>query len=385
MTQSLLLAACLTLVGTAILYNLAVLIAALRFHQSAIRNPKSAITFAPPVSVFKPVCGAADHLYSSLACFCLQDYPEYEVLFCLPQGDDPAGAVVRKLQQDFPKLPIRLLVADRFYGTNRKVDSLDKMHREMRHDYMVISDDDITVGPDYLGSVMAEFQDPQVGLVTCPYRGKPGGTLASVFEAVGITGEFFCGVLMARLLEGIRFAMGATMATHKKMLEAIGGFPAIADYHGDDYELGRRVAEMGHRCVLSHYVVDTLLPADTWRSMLLHQFRWVRVQASARPKGHFGLILTYGSIFAVAALAVAPANYLPLVWSMAAVWLAFRLAAAWTVGVGLLSDSTLRRNWFLIPFRELLTAAIWAASLFFKKITWKGEKYISAGGKLIRI
>ena len=132
MTQYLLLAACLTLVGTAILYNLMVLFAARHFHQSAIRNPQSAIPFAPPVSVFKPVCGAADHLYSSLACFCRQDYPQYEVLFCMPESGDPAGAVVRKLQQDFPKLPIRLLAADRFYGANRKVNSLDKMHREMQ-------------------------------------------------------------------------------------------------------------------------------------------------------------------------------------------------------------------------------------------------------------
>ena len=377
------LAICLFFVATAIVYNLLVVIAALRYRrQSAICNLQSAIP-PPPVSIFKPLKGAAPHLYDCLASFCRQDYPEYEILCCVADPVDPGTGVVQKLQRDFPERSIRLLTVDRRYGANQKVNSLDKMHREMRYPYMLISDDDIVVGPDYLRHVMAELADPQVGVLTCPYRGKPGGTVASLWEALGITGEFFCGVLAARMLEGVKFAMGSTMGCRKELLEAVGGFPVFADYLADDFELGSRVADLGHRGMLSRYVVDTMLPADTWGSMIRHQFRWIRSQASSRPKGHFGLILTYGSIFAVIALCLAPAS--PAVWTVAATWAVARIAAGWTVGAGALDDPTMRRFFWLLPVRELLTVALWAASLIFKTVYWRGESYRLEGGKMVRI
>ena len=379
LASSLLLGFCLTFVITAIIYHLLVLAAAAHFR----RERKPGASFTPPVSVLKPVRGAEPDLYPCLATFCRQDYPEYEVLCCVEDREDPAGPAVLQLQKDFPNVPIRLLVADRSYGTNQKVNSLDKMYREMRHEYLVISDDDISVGPDYLRHIMAECGDPQVGVVTCPYRGRPGGTLASRFEAVGIAGEFFSGVLVARLLEGIRFAMGSTMVTRKELVAAMGGFPVLADYQNDDFELGSRLARLGYRGVLSHYVVDTLLPADTWRSMLRHQFRWMRGQACSRPKGHLGLIFTYGSVFLLGALALRPGS--PAVWWVGGVWLALRLLSAWMAGVVNLKDPTLRRHWFLVPPRELLTVGLWAASLFYKKIIWKGQQYIIVRGKMIRI
>ena len=376
------LAICLFFVGTAIVYNLLVIIAARRYlRQSAICNLQSAIT--TPVSIFKPLKGATPHLYDCLASFCRQDYPEYEILCCVAEADDPAVGVVQKLQSDFPGVSIRLLFVDRRYGANQKVNSLDKMNREMRYSYMLISDDDIVVGPGYLRHVMSEMSDPQVGVLTCPYRGKPGGTTASLWEALGITGEFFCGVFVARMLEGVRFAMGSTMGCRKELLEAVGGFPVFADYLADDFELGSRVAGLGHRGMLSRYVVDTILPADTWSSMIRHQFRWIRSQASSRPKGHFGLILTYGSVFAVTALLLAPSSL--VVWAVAATWAVARMAAGWTVGAGALDDPTMRRYFWLLPVRELLTVALWAASLIFKTVYWRGESYRLEGGKMVRI
>lgn len=371
---------CLAFLITAIIYNALVIIAAVVFRKSAIRNLQS--TIPPPVSVLKPLRGVAHDLYPCLASFCRQDYPEYEILCCVESLDDAAVPVVQKLQRDFPNVPIRLLAVDRFYGANLKVNSLDRMVREMRHEYLAISDDDTSVGPDYLRHIMAELGDERVGVVTCPYRARPGGTAASRMEAVGITGEFFCGVLVARLLEGIRFALGSSMATRKELVEAIGGFPAMADYQADDFELGSRIAGLGYRNVLSSYVVELRLPADTWRSMIEHQYRWMRGQASSRPKGHLGLIFTYGSIFFLAALVLAPASH--AVWWLGGTWLALRLGAAWMVGVVNLKDPVLRRYLFLVPPRELLTFGLWAASLFYRKVTWKGRRYVTANGKMIR-
>jgi ceramide glucosyltransferase len=363
-----------------IAYNLLVLEAARRYRGQAMHDAGAEL---PPVSIFKPLRGAEPHLYDCLASFCRQDYPQYEVLCCAADPGDPAVAVVQRLQKDFPGVPVRMLFVDRSYGTNQKINSLDKMYREMRHQYLLISDDDVRVGTDYLRRVMAELADPQVGVLTCPYRGRPGGTLASLFEALGIAGEFFCGVFMARMLEGVNFAMGSTMGCRKDRLEAVGGFTAFADYLADDFELGARIAEQGHPGRLSSYVVDNLLPADSWGSMIRHQFRWIRSQASSRPKGHLGLILTYGSVFALLAAVLAPAS--PLVWAMTGGWLAARMASGWTVGAGTLGDPTARRYFWLLPVRELLTAGIWGASLIFKTVYWKGQPYRLEGGKMVRI
>lgn len=367
---------CLLMAGIACVYYLLVIVAALRFRST----PEPPLDFTPPVSVFKPLHGLERDIYEVLAGFCRQDYPEYEVLFGVGNEEDPAVEVVRRLQQDFPRLSIRLLIADRRYGTNHKVDSLDKMHREMRYQFLAISDSDMRVGPDYLRHIMAPFRDPQVGLVTCFYRGEQGGTLPSVFEAIGTSGEFHASAMVARMLEGVKFAFGSTTATRKELVEAIGGFPVLADYQGDDYEIGNRVARLGRMVVISPYVVDTVLPADTWRSMIQHQFRWVRSAAGSRPKGHAGLIFTYGLPFALAALALAPHS--GAAWTLAGTWLVLRLASAWVVGVVVLNDPVLKKYLLLVPARDLVSFGLWLASFFYKRITWKDERFRLDKGKM---
>ncbi len=365
------------LLAAAIIYNLIVIWAAEDFRrQPAAPGPAT----SPAFSIFKPLRGNDPWLYDCLATFCRLDYPEYELLFCAADADDPALDVARRLQQDFPAVPIRVFTADRRHGANRKVDNLDKMLREMRHEILVISDDDIYAPPDYLRRLAAEIAPAEVATVTCPYRGRPGGTFASTMEALGIAGEFFGGAFVARKMEGVRFAMGSTIAVRKSRVEEIGGFPALADYLADDYELGARLAARGYRNVMHTMIVDTQLPPDTWSSMLAHQFRWMRTQAISRPGGHLGLGATYGSLWSLVLLAAKPEW-----WPLAALWAGSRCAACWWAGARTLDDPTVRRWWWLAPVRELLTAALWVASLVRRTVVWRGERYRADRGKMVRV
>jgi len=364
----------LALLAAAIAYNLVVIWAAESFRREPL--PAAPAVF-PAISILKPLRGSSPWLYDCLASYCRLDYPEYELLCCTARADDPALEVVRRLQAEYPR--VRLFVADRSYGTNGKIDNLDKMYREMRHDILVVSDDDIIAPPDYLRRLAAELQD-DAGVVSCPYRGRPGSTAASVFEALGIAGEFFGGVFVTRKMEGLRFALGSTMMMRKARVEEIGGFPALADYLADDYELGARIAARGHRNVLSRVVVDTQLPSDSWGTMLAHQFRWMRTQAISRPAGHVGLGVTYGSLWSIGALALTGRAALPLVLA----WIVARCLTCWWTGVRVLADPTVRRWWWLAPVRELLTASLWAISLFRRTVTWRGERYRTVGGKMFR-
>ena len=215
--------------------------------------------FSPPVSVLKPLEGLEHEAYENLASFCRQDYPEYEILFAVDDGRDPAIPIIEKLISDFPSVPIRLLVGSGTPGSNNKVAKLCRLGREARHELLVVSDSDIRVKPDYLRRVVSPFRDPSVGAVTCLYVGMTEPNLWSELEDLNLTSDLLASMLVARKLEGMNFALGATMAVTRSRLAEIGGFEALADCAADDHELGRRIAARGYRVELAPCAVQTLL------------------------------------------------------------------------------------------------------------------------------
>src|SRR5262249_23361317 len=227
-------------------------------HDARSRRPSA----APPVTILKPLRGIDPQMYESFRSHCVQDYPEYEIIFGVSEADDPAVEAVEQLVREFPGCKIRLLVCPEVLGNNRKTSNLVQMLAFARYDHILINDSDIFVTPDYLKRVMAPFARPEVGMVTCPYRGIAAHTLGSRLESIGISTDFIAGVLAARQIEGgIHFALGSTLAMTREALEAIGGLRPVVDYLADDFELGCRIAKAGYEVVLADIVVETHLPA----------------------------------------------------------------------------------------------------------------------------
>src|SRR5713101_7592651 len=250
--------------------------------------------FVPPVSILKPLKGTDPEMYESFRSQCLQDYPEYEIIFGVSDPRDPAAELVERLKKEFPQRSIRLMVCPMNLGTNTKVSNLAQMLAVARYEYLIVNDSDIRVEPDYLRRVVAPLADPKVGMVTCLYRSVAGPTLGSRLESIGISTDFSAGVLAARQLErGIRFGLGSTLAFRRRDLEAIGGFEALADYLADDYELGRRIAEHNLKVALSESVVETYLPPYNLSGFFSHQLRWARTIRTSRPGGYAGLLFTF--------------------------------------------------------------------------------------------
>jgi ceramide glucosyltransferase len=211
----------------------------------------------PPVSILKPLKGTDPEMYLSLRSHCVQDYPDYEIIFGISDPNDPALAIVEKLQREFPTRTINLVPCEQKLGAKGKVSSLAQMVHAANHDFLLVNDSDIRVGPDYLRTTMTELQEPYIGLVTCLYRGVPAHTIASRIESLGISTDFMAGVLAAWQLErGLQFGLGATLAFRRSDLEAIGGFEAFVDYLADDYELGRRIFERNRKIRLSQAPVS---------------------------------------------------------------------------------------------------------------------------------
>jgi ceramide glucosyltransferase len=338
----------------------------------------------PPVSILKPLKGIDPEIYESFRSHCLQDYPEYEIIFGLSDPNDPAIESVKELQREFPTRRIELVVSPKIMGANVKVSNLAQMLTQARYGYLIVNDSDIRVEPGYLRRVTAPLADSRVGLVTCLYRGVAGATLGSRLEGLGISTDFCPSVLAARLVEGgIRFGLGSTLAFRRADLEKIGGFTSFVDYLADDYELGKRIAGLGLTVRLSEIVVETYLPSYGLRDFFAHQLRWARGVRDARAGGYLGLVFTFGLMWALLAL-VASGGAL---WALStlAVTLSLRLAVALVVGRGVLQDGQVVKNAWLIPLRDLLAAGVWIVSLAGQTVTWRGDRFHLKNGKLSRI
>ena len=366
------------------IYYLICLRAAWSFIREQIVGGVRTIEFVPAVSILKPLKGTDPDMDESFRSHCLQEYPEYEIVFGVSDADDPAVETVKQLQRDFPGCKIKCLACPAILGANVKVSNLAQMLGTASYDYLIVNDSDIRVESDYLRRVMAPLADKSVGMVTCLYRGLPAPTLGSHLEALGISTDFCAGVLAARQLEGaIRFGLGSTLAFRRADLARIGGFESFVDFLADDYELGRRLTDLGLRVVLSDVVVETHLPAYDLRSFLAHQLRWARGVRDARSGGYIGLVSTYGLMWAL--LAVIAAHGVPWSWGVLGVTVLLRLVVALAVGKSVLQDAHLLKNLWLLPLRDLIAVAVWIVSFTGHTVTWRGDRFELKNGRLIRI
>jgi ceramide glucosyltransferase len=336
------------------------------------------------VSILKPLRGTDPEMYESFRSHCLQDYPEYEIIFGVSAANDPAIPLVEQLQAEFPQRAIRLMICRERLGANTKVSNLAQMVRQARYEYLIVNDGDIRVEPDYLRRVLAPLAAPTVGLVTCLYRGVANSTLGSRLEAVGISTDFAAGVLVAQTVEhGISFGLGSTLAFRRRDLQAVGGFEAIVDFLADDYQIGSRIAALGLTVKLSDIVVETFLPRYTPRGFLDHQLRWGRAVRDSRFWGYVGLGLTFGLPWA--ALALICAKGAGWAWALLACAAVLRMVVAIVVGKFVLRDRQLFRWLSLVPVRDIFALFVWMASFAGHKILWRGDRFRLENGKLIRI
>jgi ceramide glucosyltransferase len=362
-------------------YYLLSMVAGFRFFSRS-RAPEPGELL--PVSIMIPLHGADFKAYQNYAELSRQDYPEYQIVFGVRDSTDSSIPIVKKLIADFPNRDIALVVSDKVIGQNLKVSNLQNMLARVKHEQIVIVDSDIRVRRDYLRAVLAPLSDPRVGLVTCLYRAAEPPDFASKLEAVGITAEFAAGVLMAWMLEGMRFGLGSTMATTRTRLEAIGGFPVLADYLADDFMLGNLIEKDGYEVRLSHHVVETAMHPSGFRGMMRHQMRWGRSTRISRPMGYLGLILTYGTSLALLNVAVTRASTFSLVLLVCT--LVIRLTMGWMIGVHWLHDRVLEKHFWLLPIRDLLSFLIWCISWVGRRVEWRGRVFeVARDGKMIQV
>ena len=353
-------------------------------HAAAHRTP-AADADLPPVTLLKPVHGAEPRLYENLESYFLQDYPNFEIVFGARSIDNDALRTVDALRAKYPNVATRVILSGEPKWHNAKVFSLDKMIASSMNSHFVITDSDILVKPNFLRNIIPPLSDPRVGCVTAMYEGIPAPEFWSTLEALGMSVEMPSGVLVADMLEGMKFALGAVMAVRRDSLRAIGGIRATSDYYSDDFVLGNLIAQAGYKVVLSHVKVGHVLASRTFTRTFGDQLRWMQSTRHSRPKGHFGTGLTFATPFGILGLMAAGAmGYWTIGWSLFAwAWLSRTLQSAIVGGLVIRDKRALALCW-LYPVRDLLGFFTWVGSYTSSTFEWRGELYrFTAGGRIV--
>lgn len=362
-------------------YYAAALAAMLLSPRDSSRGPTGS-NACRPVSVLKPAFAAGEEFADLLRSHAAQDGPQFEILVGARAADTHATAAVRQVQEQFPDLRIELVECpDAPPGVNGKVEVVERLARHARYRTLVVTDSDIRVPSHYLVTVSEELSDPRTGLVTCLYRAAPGAGIASRLQAMRINSEFAAQVLLARWLQGMRFAMGSTLAMRSETLDEIGGFRPLRRVIGDDYHLGASIAARGLGVEVSSVAVSTQLPAkDGWSESWQRELRWSRTIRKQRPMGHAGLVVTFGTIWASSAL-VAGTIELKI---LGAACLVLRFAAAKVAASQTGSEVTMR-DLLLLAVSDAWACAAWVGSYFGNCVWWAGRRFrLGRHGRILR-
>lgn len=363
------------------IYYLIVLYSSWRFFRSVPPAAPANSSFTPPISNLKPVRGLDPDAYENYASFCRQDYPDYEIIFCVGEDGDPALPVIEQLIRDFPQRQIRVLFGSGRVATNDKVAKLVRLTGEARHEYLVISDSDVRVEANYLRTVIAPLADANVGAVTCFYVSTGDHTFTEHLQTVGMISDFYPGILVARQLDGVKFALGPTIATTRARLAEFGGYQSLENGPADDLLVGRLIAEHGHEVRLLNYFILTVADYASLRDLFLKRLRWLVVMRHLRPWGHLGLIFTLGLPWSLAAIAIHPTAGVALAYLGA--YIGLRAAMTWLIGIHGLKQSAMWKEMILIPAWDAMAFLVWLVSFTRSTVRWRGGNYYIRDGRLV--
>ena len=376
----------LLLTLTPLLYYALSIFSSWKFFDSAGRSsPRNTREpeFTPPVSILKPVRGSDPDAYENFASLCVQDYPDYEIVFCIDGPEDPVYSVITQLRSDFPDTRIRVLFGSRSNAPNDKVAKLGRLTDEAEHEYLVINDSDVRVRPDYLRTLVAPLADPATGAVTCFYLQSGDVAFTQHLQTISMVSEFYAGILTDWKLEDVKFTLGPTIATTRERLMGFGGYESIDDRPADDLLVGQLIAKQGYKVELLPYCIQVVADYGSVRDLLHKRLRWIIEMRSIRPWGHFGLLFTQGLLGLALAMFIAPSA--AVVFGYFALYLAMRVAMTWIIGIRGLGRRDLWTKLWMVPLWDLAALCLWFASFAVHRFRWRGGEYEIRHGLLIPV
>jgi ceramide glucosyltransferase len=362
------------------IYYFLALYSSWQFFRSAKKSSEP-LDYTPPVSNLKPIRGLDAEAHENFASYCNQDYPDYELLFGIGDGDEAVMEVIEKLKREFPQRRIRVVHVSGHAAANDKVMKLARLVSEAQNEVLVMNDSDVRVRPDYLRSVVAPLRNPKVGAVTCLYVSTHEHTFIQKLQSIGMFCDFYPGIMVAWQLDGVKFAFGQTIVTTRTHLAGFGGYRALENRPADDLLVGRLVAEQGFEVELLPYAVETVADFRSFNEFFFKRLRWMTVMRHMRPWGHVGLIFTQGLAWSLAAVAIHPTPLTALFYFGG--YFCIRMVMTWLIGVWGLKQKGIWNKMALVPVWDAWALLIWLLSFGRRSIRWRDINYHIRGGMLV--
>ena len=340
-------------------------------------------SYLPPISILKPINGIENGIYENFISYCKQDYPAYQILFGVSNSNDPAIDIVKKIMNTFPQKDIELVICDNGIGANPKISNLNNIYKKAKYDIILTNDSDTRVSSDYLRRVVSPLHDQNIGLVTCVYRENITNNIISLIESISINHDFLPSIMVAQRVENLSYSFGVTIATRRDILDNIGGFKELADYLAEDFHLGEKISEAGHKLCLSNYIVDVIPEERSFVNFFSHQLRWAKTIKACRPMGHFfSAFFKYGIASSLAYLLISTLSPFSII--LFVTFLSVRIISASIISLKYTKDK--KSTLLLLPINDIISFIIWCVSFSEKKVTWRGSKFkLKKGGKIEKI
>jgi ceramide glucosyltransferase len=337
----------------------------------------------PPVTILKPVCGVEKNLKNNLRSACLQDYPEFQIVFSVQDPRDPVIPLVREIEEEFGRKKVSIAIEDRQAGPNGKINNLLGGLSHARYDTLVISDSDAHLESNYLKAIIAPLADPDVGCVCTLYRATSADRWFEKMELLTFNADFIPGVIFAHVTGSAKFCLGSSMALRRSSLEELGGLKTFSDYLVEDYEMGRRLWTSGKKIAIVHYFIDIVIDLKNFFHWWSHQIYWDQKTRAANPLGFFATVLIRSIPFALFFALSRSGDAVGLIVLGGAIGL--RLATAGVTVRWGLGDREGLKSLPLLPLRDLTAIASWLLAFTKRTVIWRGSKFaLTRGGKLIR-
>jgi ceramide glucosyltransferase len=363
------------------LYWILSLLAVIRFRIQRPSPPQYSFPQWPPVTILKPVRGLEKNQEENFRSTCLQDYPEFQVVFSVQDPDDPVLPLLKKMEQEFGSERVSVVIGNRQVGPNGKINNLLGALPHARHDILVISDSDVRLKPDYLKTIVAPLADPGVGCVCTLYKATCADRWYEKMELLTFNADFIPSVIFAHVTRSAKFCLGSSMALRRSSLNELGGLEAFSDYLVEDYEMGRRLWTSGKKiavvCYFINIVVDLKNPFQWWS----HQVYWDQKTRAAQPLGFFATLLIRSVPFALFFAASRSGDTAGLVVLGGTIGLRLATAAV-ILGWGLRDIEGLK-SLALLPLRDIAGLVLWVFALTKRTVLWRGSEFRLTHGRLV--
>ena len=326
----------------------------------------------PPISILKPLKGLEDNLFGNLESFCLQDYPEYEMICSLQDENDPAYKVARKIKDKFPDKPISIIIERCRRGFNPKVNNLFLAYQHSKYSTILISDSNVMVDENYLRKIVKPMDDPEVGLVCNLIKGIGGKSIGSIFENLHLNSFILGNVCFLDKYLRIPCVVGKSMLIRKSDLEAIGGLRSVKDVLAEDHFIGEKIREQKRGVVISNYLINNVNEYWGVQKFINRHVRWGKIRWKiGGMKYLFELTINPVFIACLPLFLLGPTEKtLSLLFSVCLI----KIIGDFYLGKRI-ATSMHPLAYLLSPIKDLLIGLIWFVPFASDTVIWRGNRY----------